>query len=119
MRTPVVRAFLLAALVCVASSGVAQTAPAGSAVIVGTVVRKDNNAGLGYSVISAPTLARELFSDPQGAFTVRDLPAGELRLRIKHIGFSPRDTVVTLRDNDTLRIRIVLTTLVVQLPARP
>ncbi len=95
----------------------AQTVAAGAAVIIGVVVRQGAGDSLGYSVVSVPATGREQFTNDRGLFSLRELPTGSLRLRIKHIGFTPLDTVIPLRENDTVRVRIALARLVVELPA--
>ena len=100
-----------------ASSVLAQTSPLGTAVVVGQTRLKETGEPLGYAVVALPALGRQLFSNDHGGFTLWNLPAGSLLIRFKHIGYAPRDTVVTLRDNDTLRIAFALAKLVIQLPA--
>jgi hypothetical protein len=99
------------------SSALAQGAATGSAVLVGQVKLKESGQPLGYSVVAIPSLSRQQFTSDRGGFTLWNLPAGPLRIRFKHIGNAPRDTVVTLHENDTIRIEIALALLAIQLPA--
>lgn len=94
----------------------AQDAALGTAVVIGQVKVKETGQPLGYSVISLPESGRQLFTSERGTFTLWNLRAGALRIRFKHIGYSPRDTVITLRDNDTLRVEMALSLLAIQLP---
>lgn len=99
------------------SSALAQGTALGTAVVVGQTTVKGSGEPLGYSVVVMPSLNRQLFTNDRGGFTLWNLSAGPLRIRFKHIGYAPRDTVVTLRDTDTLRIEIALAKLAIQLPA--
>jgi hypothetical protein len=85
--------------------------------VVGQTRLNGSGEPLGYAVVVLPSLGRQLFSNDHGAFTLWNLPAGPLLIRVKRIGYAPRDTVVTLRDDDTLRIAVSMVKLVIQLPA--
>jgi carboxypeptidase-like protein len=108
----------IAGIIAIAFSSLPAQAPTtGSAIVVGHTTHRETGDALGYAVISIPSLNRQQFANDRGGFTIRGLPAGPLRIRFKHIGNSPRDTVVTLHDNDTLHLEIALATIVIQLPS--
>ena len=48
---------------------------------------------------------------------LRDPPPGEVRLRFRRIGFAPKDTALVAGANDTVRVRIEMTRLALELPA--
>jgi hypothetical protein len=94
-----------------------QDSSIGTAVIVGQVKIKETGQPLGYSVISLPGSSRQLFTTERGTFTLWNLQAGVLKIRVKHIGYSPRDTVFTLGAADTLHLDVALSVLAIQLPS--
>jgi hypothetical protein len=85
--------------------------------IVGEVVMKDGGAPLGYTTISVVSRGTQLLTNETAKFTLRDLPPGEVRLRVRRIGFAAKDTAFNVAANDTARIRIEMTRLAIQLPA--
>ena len=85
--------------------------------IVGVVVTKEGGVPLSYSVVSAPSLGRERFSNASGVFVLADLPAGTLQLRVRHLGYSPADLSVTVRSGMTDTVRVPLTHIAVRLSA--
>jgi hypothetical protein len=68
------------------------------------------------SVSVLPTGAERLAGE-NGAFTLRDLPSGEVRVRFRRIGFAPKDTAFVVGANDTVRVSIEMTRLALELPA--
>lgn len=109
------------ALAALSIALVAPAAPGGSVVaqsatqtdstgtIVGIVVTKEGGVPLAYSVASAPSLGRERFSTEQGVFTLSDLPAGPLQIRVRHLGYTPVDLPVVVHAGraDTVRVQLV------------
>lgn len=89
----------------------------GTAVVYGIVRTAESGMAMPYSIVAIPSLSREQFTSDQGGFTLRELPAGRLTLRFRHIGFAPRDTAVELRAGDTLRFDVALTRLAIRLDA--
>jgi hypothetical protein len=102
---------VLAASVAPVRQAVAQSATQSDSTgsIVGIVVMKDGGFPLAYSVVSAPSLGRERFSTDQGVFTLSDLPAGVLQLRVRHLGYTPVDLSVTVHAGrvDTVHVQLV------------
>jgi hypothetical protein len=88
----------------------------GQGTIAGRVVVKGADLAIGYSVVSLGE-GRAQFTDGDGAFTIRDVPAGQVRFVARHIGYLPLDTVLTVRHRDTVRVRLELSLVPAQLPA--
>jgi hypothetical protein len=102
------------------SSGAAQAASADSSVVLaGVIVAKEDGAPLGYSVVSIPALGeigRDRYTTAQGTFVFLGLPTGTHRLRVKHLGYSPRDVDVQVTRART-ELRVELTRIAVRLAA--
>lgn len=60
------------------------------------VVTTLESAPLGYSVVSIPAQALERFTDAAGRVVLPVAGTGRVVLRIKRLGFVPRDTTITL-----------------------
>lgn len=93
--------------------------PDSSVVLAGVVVGREDGNPLGYSVVSIPALGelgRERYTTAQGAFAFPGLPAGTHRLRVKHLGYSPRDVDVRLTQGRT-EVRVELTRIALRLAA--
>jgi hypothetical protein len=86
-------------------------------VIVGVVAIKDADVVLPYSVVSIPALAREQFTDDRGAFRLAGLPVGRLRLRVRHVGYSPVELDVAVRGGASDTVHVALTRIAVRLTA--
>src|SRR4051812_22374576 len=85
------------------------------AVIIGQALISDTaRTALGYSVVVAP--GTQLLTGANGKFLLRGLGPGPVRITLKHIGFAPTDTVLTLGARDTVRLELGLRRLVIQLP---
>src|SRR6476646_2225005 len=83
--------------------------------IVGFVVTKEGGVPLGYSTVSIAALSRERFTSADGKFTLGDLPAGPLQLRVRHLGYSPVDLSVVVHPGSVDTIRVSLTHIAVRL----
>src|SRR3954452_7897424 len=88
-----------------------------SGTLVGLVTIKDANVALPYSVVSIERLKREQFTNERGLFRIGDLPAGPIRLRVRHVGYSPADIDVLVRAGETDTIRVALSRIAVRLTA--
>jgi hypothetical protein len=97
--------------ICVALP--ALTATAQSATIDGEVFVSGGDR-MPYATVSVLS-GRQLLTNATGRF-ILTVPAGEVRLRFKRIGFTPRDTTLHVAAGDTARVRIAMTRLVIQLP---
>jgi hypothetical protein len=83
--------------------------------IVGIVLTKEGGVPLAYSVVSAPSLSRERFSNVDGVFILPELPDGPIQLRVRHLGYSPMDLSVTVHAGRTDTVRVSLTHIAVRL----
>jgi hypothetical protein len=101
------RAFLI---LCMAGA----TASAQNATVAGEVFVAGGEP-LPYAAVSISSQGRQLLVNAAGRFVI-SVPAGEVRLGFKRIGFAPKDTVFRVTAGDTARIRIVMARLVIQLP---
>lgn len=90
-------------------------APRDSGSIAGVVVSRDAGAPLPYSVVSIPALGRERFTNDRGSFVLAGVPAGSVRLLIRHIGYAPVELSVEARAGRTDTVRIQLTKLAIEL----
>jgi hypothetical protein len=109
----VMRKALVALLLAVpATHAVAQ-----NATVIGAVVLKEGGQPLGFATVSVLSQGTQLLTGETGRFMLLNLPPGQVRLRFKRIGFSPKDTTLTVAANDTARVRLEMTRLVIQLPA--
>jgi hypothetical protein len=118
MKALRIAALLLPAFAVAAS---AQRAPVGQAdsgaTLVGIVTMKDGALPLAFSTVSIPALGRELFTNDRGAFALAGLPATPLRLRVRHLGYSPVELTVTVHTGRTDTVRVALTHIAVRLGA--
>ena len=85
--------------------------------IVGIVLTKEGAVPLAYSVVSVPSLGRERFSNAEGVFTLNDVPAGTIQLRVRHLGYSPADLSVVVHAGRPDTIRVSLAHIAVRLTA--
>ena len=114
LHRSVASAFLLTAVV-VALPARAQSAADSTGTLVGIVVTKEGGVPLGYSVVSVSALSRERFSNIDGRFTLGELPAGSVQLRVRHLGYSPVDLSVVVHAGQTDTVRVALTHIAVRL----
>ena len=89
----------------------------GTGTLVGRVTIKDADVPLPYSVVSIDRLKREQFTDDRGSFRIRDLPAGSIRVRVRHVGYAPADVDVVVRAGQTDTVRIALSRIAIRLTA--
>lgn len=114
-------------LVCLASAAGAQdttratTSGSGAAgvtgIIVGFVTAKEARVPLPYSVVAIPSLGRERFTTDSGEFVLAGVPAGDVTLRVRHVGYSPIDLHVTVHADKRDTVRIALAHIAVRLAA--
>lgn len=109
--------FLLAASIWIAAHSARAQAGAADSTgsIAGTVVAKETGVSLPYSVVSLATLGRERFTNERGAFVLSGIPAGRVRLLVRHIGYSPATLTVDVRAGATDTVRVLLTRIAVEL----
>jgi hypothetical protein len=87
-----------------------------NATVTGQILLRDDGQPLGYTTIAVLSQGTQQLARENGSFAL-SLPAGEVRLRFKRVGFVPKDTALIVAANDTARIRIEMTRLVIRLPA--
>jgi hypothetical protein len=107
------RATLFAA-VCVSTA--LGAARAQHAAVVGRAVLHDGGEPVANAAVSVLPSGAQWLADEDGAFVLRDLSPGEVRLRVRRIGFAPKDTALVVGTNDTVRVRIEMTRLALELP---
>jgi hypothetical protein len=71
---------------------------------------------LPYSTVALDPAFAPRFSDDAGRFAFVDVPPGTYRLILKHIGYVPFDTVLTVSAGHDVVIRATLASLAVELP---
>ena len=82
-------------------------APAAHHVTV-RVVTALEGAPLGYSVVAIPTLDLERFTSASGVVVMPVPTPGQVRLRVKRLGFTPKDTTITVTDARSQSVTIAL-----------
>jgi hypothetical protein len=83
--------------------------------IEGIVVIAEAAVPLANALVSIASLNYERFTDEEGRFAIRGIAAGMYHLRIRRIGYSPRDLDIEVRDDRSTPLRIPLTHLAVEL----
>jgi hypothetical protein len=108
------RATLFTAI-CVSTA--LSAARAQHATVVGRIVLRENGAPVASAAVSVLPDGAQRLAGEDGAFMLRNLPPGEVRLRFRRIGFAPKDTALVVGANDTAQVRIEMTRLALALPA--
>jgi hypothetical protein len=65
-------------------------------------------APLGYSVVAMPSLGLERFTSAAGVVVMPVPTAGPVRLRVKRLGFTPKDTTITVTDAPVQSVTVAL-----------
>lgn len=74
----------------------------------GTIVAAGTDMPLPFSIVELSPVPAQRFTDHDGAFSFFRLKSGTYRLRVRQIGYRPRDTTVTLQAGTApLRIRML------------
>jgi hypothetical protein len=87
------------------------------ATILGEIIVRSSGAPIGYAVVGAKPDTPDRFTDANGRFVLRDIKPGKLILSAKHVGYAPFDTTFDVAAGDSVRIRIELSAIAIQLPA--
>lgn len=74
----------------------------GSLAIEGRVIRAENDAPAAFSTVEIIEPHASQFSNDQGRFMFAHLAAGRYHIRVRQLGTSPLDTIVTLAEGTTL-----------------
>lgn len=104
---------VVAAIVCAALAPT--VAAAQSRLVVQGSVSDQAGGPLGYSVVSILSTDRQILTDDGGRFVLAGLGAGTYRIRARHLGFVPLDTLVTVSAERAPALELRLTHLTVQL----
>lgn len=81
------------------------------------VVTSPERAPLGYAVVSAPSLSIERFVGPNGLVAFDVPQPGPLLIRVKRLGFTPRDTLVSVTTASAQEVIVALERFTYRLPA--
>ena len=100
--------------ICVATA--LSAAPGQHATIVGRVVLRESGHPIANVAVSVLPDGAQRLAGEDGAFELRDLPPGEVRVRFRRIGFAAKDTTFVVGANDTAQLRIEMTRLALALP---
>lgn len=95
--------FLMALLAGAELGGQERSAAAGATVPLDVRVLTEEGMGLGYSVVTIPGQQLERFADASGRAVFTVAP-GRITLRIRRLGFTPRDTTFDAREAMVVRI---------------
>jgi len=87
------------------------------ATIIGEVVVHSSAIPVSYAVIGAKPGVADRFTGADGKFVLRDVDPGRLALSARHIGYAPLDTTLDVAAGDTIRLRLELSLVTIQLPA--
>lgn len=113
MRATAVVALAAAATLATVDEAAAQDAAARATLRVEAVTAE--GLPLGYSVLQVPSQGLERFTDAAGIGVLRVRP-GRLLLRVKHLGFTPRDTTFEVAEGTTT-VRVALARVTFRLDA--
>ena len=113
---PRLAAILIPALMVAPGGASAQSDTA--RLVAGVVVSTAGQSPLGHSMVSLQPIGREIFTDDAGRFAFVGVPPGRYRIRVAHLGFSPREVPLDVSaDSNVTRIRIELDAVQVRLAA--
>lgn len=102
---------------CVLFAIFTQRAAAQNATIEGQTVHQSRDFAVGYAVVRSMPGGREQFSGDDGRFVIRDVPPGTVHLTARRIGYAPADTTLEVHAGDTVRVRLEMRLITIQLPA--
>ncbi len=86
-------------------SGDPEAGPAGT--LEGTVQNAENGS-LSHAHIALPEINKGIISRRDGSFVLTDIPVGDHRIVISHIGYERQEKTVTIREDDSTEIHVVL-----------
>lgn len=108
------RSRLLMAAIAIAALLPPSIARAQGGVIRGTVGEAGGDA-LGYSVVAILPEEHRMLTDDAGRFVISGLAPGSYRLRARHLGYLPLDTLVTVGADSSPQLDLRLTHITVRL----
>jgi hypothetical protein len=82
--------------------------PAQTGGVVGVVVAKATGEPLAYSIVGLDSLERSAFASDSGRFGIREIRVGQHLIRVRRLGYTPRDVSIFIREGmtDTLRVEL-------------
>ena len=83
--------------------------------IVGYLVARGTGDALAHGIVGVETANRSAFTSDSGWFSFRELTPGQHLLRVRRLGFSPREVSFVVRDGITDTLRVELSRVAVQL----
>ena len=83
--------------------------------IVGIVSGKETGAPLPYADILVEGTRSPAFVDNEGRFRVSGLPTGEIRIRVRRVGFTPAIVAVNVHAGATDTVRVALAQIAIRL----
>lgn len=108
---------LVASLLCAAAPVAAQGDPAPPRQLTVRVVTTPESIPLGYAVVAAAALGIERFTNANGVVAIPIPEPGRVTLRVKRLGFTPKDTTVTVTDAASQSVVVALKRVEVKLEA--
>lgn len=111
------RAVVIACLIGGATPAVAQVATALPRQLTVRVVTTPEGIPLGYAVVAAAALGVERFTNANGVVAIPIPAPGQVALRVKRLGFTPKDTTVTVTDAAAQSVVVSLRRVEVKLEA--
>lgn len=81
----------------------------------GTVVSAETGLPLAYSIVTRHPSSETQFTDARGAFAFQGTP-GTYLLSVRHVGYTPLDTQVVVREDSAPVFRVALRGLAIELP---
>lgn len=113
MKTALRTAFAAA----VAIAGLTTSGRAQNGTVMGRIFVTGTGLSVSYAIVSTTPGGRELFTNADGRFVLRDVAPGRLRITARRVGFAPVDTAIDVARGDTSRVDIGMSLIVIQLPA--
>jgi len=86
-----------------------------TATLSGQVVARDGGQPLGFIGVSVLPQGSQILSADDGTFSLT-VPAGDVHLRFRRIGYAATDTVIRLAANESARVKVDMARLVIPLP---
>lgn len=81
---------------------------AGSALFSGMVVIDSTSQPIPAAEVALPDLGRTTKTNENGSFRIGDIPAGEHRVVVRHLGFAPLETTLTFGSAQRIERRVSL-----------
>ena len=99
------RRFFVAAIIASMAPALAN---AQSAATFAGVVTDSTNKPIANAEVTLPDLGKGTGTNEQGAFVLRDIPAGSQRVLVRHVGYGPVETQLTFADGQTIQRHVIM-----------